>query len=222
MNRVGGALLGATAGVVAATVAFSALAVAAPAAAVTSSIEASSLGGALVDPAGPAQAALGALAGDTVIATVMRLKSAVGEQRFATDSRAELALPATERGELARAAGVEARLLDMLNRSRVGADSGPVARSTTLDDAAAAEARKLYVRAGRRARSAEAILVSMGVPVVDAAELIALGASPGSVHQGIVEEAAVHDTILDPRYSKAGIATYRGPYGLLTVVFLAS
>lgn len=221
MNRAGGAFFAAGAGLLVATVVASVVAVLPPAAPVTRQLEASVIGRSLVDPDGAPQAVLGALSGDHVIAKVLMLQDTVGDPRLVADRDPALDLPAVPEAQLRDADKAELKLLDLVNRSRVDAAAAPVLRSAALDEVAAAVAWRTYQTGRSDGMRTQERLVAAGLPAVRAAEILALGVSPGSVHQAIEEDRDSERDALRPGFTRAGVGAVHGPYGLMAVVVLA-
>ena len=218
-DRLGGAAFGGIAGVLVATVVLSALVLMPLPPAWRAQLDASTTVSFLVEPEGTPQAALGVVAGDRVAGTVLALQDVIGERRLVGGARS-VALPPTRREELVVAGGASDRVYGLLNESRVDMGVDPLARSRTLDGVARALALDVYT-SGRFAVAAdvEARVEAAGVPVVDAAQVLGLGVTAPSVHEGLLEDSTAART-LGGGYRRMGVAAVGGPLGLITVVVL--
>ncbi len=221
-NRAAGAGFAGLAGLLVATVALSAVALMPVPDALQDRLEASVLAGYLTDPDGPPQTALGVLAGDRVAATALDLQDLFGERRLIGGSQ-RVALPPADQDDVELESAASQRVYGLVNESRVTAGSDPLTRSDVLDGVAAQAAFDVYTT-GRFvvAGDVEHRVEAAGVPVVAAAELLGLGISAPSVHEGLVAEPDVAETLADASFRRMGVAAVDGPLGLVTVVILAA
>ncbi len=221
-NRAAGAGFAGLAGLLVATVALSAAALMPIPAAWEARLETSALAGYLTDPDGAPQAALGVLAGDRVTATALDLQDLFGERRLIGGPQ-RVALPPADRDEVELESDASLRVYGLVNESRVAAGSDPLTRSEVLDGVAREAAFDVYTT-GRFVvdGDVERRVEAAGVPVVTAAQLLGLGISAPSVHEGLVAEPEVAETLEDDSFRRMGVAAVDGPLGLVTVVILAA
>jgi uncharacterized membrane protein required for colicin V production len=225
INRVAGAGLAILAGVFVATVAISLLAVLPVPAAVADELEASSIAGALTDPEGMPQSVLGVVSGDRVISTVISLQDLFGERRVVGDETVVVFLPSAKPGELATGSRQQNRMIEFVNRERIAAGVDPVVASEGLSALAEEYARQIYTTGRFSHVDADGMglddrLDAAGVPTVRSGEVLALGISPKSVHEGIMAEPTQRAILLDPGFRSIGVGAIRGPLGLLIVEIL--
>ena len=222
MNRVGGAGFAGMAGLLAATVGLSLIALLPLSGSWQQRLDESTIAGFLTEPDGLPQTVMGFVGGDGVVATVLDLENLVGE-RHLVGSASSMALPPADQDELRHAKKASRRLYDLVNESRVDAGTDPLARSDVLDDLAVDMAFDLYTSGRFRLDlDVEGRVEAAGLPVVEAAEVIGLGATPGSVHEGFLDEPRAVAALEAGGFRRVGVAAVRGPLGLVTVVLLAA
>ena len=225
LNRAAGAGFAILAGAFVATVVISLLAVLPVPAAVADELEASSIAGALTDPEGMPQSVLGVVSGDRVISTVISLQDLFGERRVVGDEAAVVLLPPAKPGQLSVGERQRDRMVDLVNRERVAAGLDPVVASEGLSALAEDYARQIYTT-GRFSHvdvnglGLDDRLAAAGVPTVRSGEVLALGISPKSVHEGIMAAPTQRAVVLDPGFRAIGVGAIRGPLGLLVVEIL--
>jgi hypothetical protein len=225
LNRVAGAGFAILAGVFVATVVISLLAVLPVPAAVADELEASSIAGALTDPDGMPQSVLGVVSGDRVISTVISLQDLFGERRVIGDETVVVLLPPAKPGELSAGERQQNRIIELVNRERVAEGLDPVVASDGLNALAEEYARRIYTT-GRFSHIDEDglglddRLDTVGVPTVRSGEVLALGISPKSVHEGVMAQPSQRAILLDPGFRSIGVGAIRGPLGLLVVEIL--
>lgn len=224
-NRLGGAGFSALAGILAATVVVSVLALLPIPDGPASALQESSLVGAMTDAGGVPQWFLGLVSFDRVMAAALELQSVAGDHRLVAPKRGRITIEPAAADQLDIASKAASRLADLVNVARVGATVDPLARSDALDDVALDHALALYA-AGRLAHNVgsgrvEVRLAAAEIPVVTAGEAIALATSPRSAQEIILADSAGGADIANPAYRRLGVAAIRGPLGLLVVVVFA-
>ena len=221
-NRVAGAGLAGIGGLVVATVAVSALALMSLPDSVSDRLEGSTITRFLTEPGAPPQEILSVLAGDRVASTVLDLRDLVGD-RHLVGTADRIALPPAERGDLEHRIGASGKVYDLVNKDRVEAGADPLARFEPLDDLARVMAFDVYTT-GRFVimDDLERRVEAAGIPVVSAVEVLGLGATAPSVHEGLVRKPDVARTLSRDGYRRMGVAAVDGPLGLVTVVILAA
>lgn len=221
MNRAGGAGFAVLAGLLVATVALSVLALLPLSEDWEQRVDDSAIAAFLIEPDGLPQTALGLVGGDSVVSTVLDLQDLVGERHLVA-SASRITLPPADAEDLKYAQRDSTKVYELVNASRVDAGSDPLVRSGVLDGVAEELAMDVYT-SGRFGTSSdvEARIEDSGLPVVAAVEVVGLGASPDSVHEGLVGEPATASTLEGAEFRRMGVAAVRGPIGLVTVVLLA-
>ena len=221
MNRVAGAGFAAIAGLLVATVVLSVLALMSLGESWDDRLDESAIATFLTEPDGLPQTVLGVVGGDTVVATVLDLEDLVGD-RHLVGTASHISLPPADLDELKYAKKASTRVYDLVNKTRVDADSDPLSRSDVLDDLAQEMAFDLYT-SGRFGLEpdVEERIEDAGLPVVNAAEVIGLGVSAGSVHEGFLDVPEAVETLEGDDFRRMGVAAVRGPLGLVAVVLLA-
>lgn len=221
VNRLAGAGLALVAGLLLATLTLTVLSVAPVAEGLEQQIDESAIAGALLEQDGPALMALGALSGDRVLNTVIDLQDTVGGRHLVADSSPVVIPPATS-DDLTVAAPAGEKVHGLVNDTRVRAGTDPLPRTKRLDAIAEETAIAAYQSGQLVRRPVQARLEDAGIPVVTASEVLGLGVSPASVHEGLLADGAAAGTLMDGSYRRMGVAAVRGPLGLLTVVVLAN
>jgi hypothetical protein len=222
MNRSAGSGFAAIAGVLVATLALSVLELMPLSESWQERLDGSAIAGFLIEPDGLPQSLIGFVGGDGVIATVLDLENLVGD-RHLVGSAVVTALPPADRDDLRHAKKASTRMYDLIDGTRVDAGADPLTRSDVLEGLAVEMAFDLYATGRFRLDpDLEERVEAAGLPVVEAAEVIGLAATPGSVHEGFVDRSEASAALEGRGFRRIGVAAVRGPLGLVTVVLLAA
>lgn len=222
MNKVGGAGLGLAWGVFLATLLLTLGVILPMPPSVAETLDGSAVSRALTDPDGVAQETFRGLAGDRVVEALVNLRDVFGERRVVIEGDERIELPPADADDLEPAAGAAVEVFELLNRARVDAGLDPLAWSAALADVGAAHAEEMY-RAGFFSHLSPVTgtvgdrLAAAGIAFSTAGENLALAASPGEVHGGLMESPGHRANILSDSYRRVGIGVVRGPLGLMTV-----
>ena len=189
-NRLGGAAFSGLAGILAATIVVSVLTLLPLPDGPTEAMEGSSLVGAMTDPDGLPQAAVGLISLDRVLARALELQEVAGEHRLVAPARGGIDIAAAERQELSIRGKAANHAADLFNRERVSAGSDPLSRSDALDQIALDHALALY-QAGRLSHNSgagrvAARLEAADIPNVNAGEVVVLAQSVRSATEAMV------------------------------------
>lgn len=185
-------------------------------------LEESAVAGALTDPDGLPQRALGLLSGDRVLELSLRIRDVTGRDQAVASPNSPLVLPSSDPDELERLADVEGTVLDLLNRERVAADVDPLPLATGIGDVAYRLALDGYTTGHieiLEEGELRDLLNDAGIPTVASAELIVLAAGPESAHAALADQMST--TMNTVEVTRVGIAVVKGPFGLLVVELFA-
>jgi len=134
-------------------------------------------------------------------------------------------LPPAKPGQLSAGERQQNRIIELVNRERVAEGLDPVVASDGLSALAEEYAGQIYTT-GRFSHIDEDglglddRLDAAGVPTVRSGEVLALGISPKSVHEGVMAQPSQRAIVLDPGFRSIGVGAIRGPLGLLVVEIL--
>lgn len=221
-DRAGGAGLASLWGVFLMTVVLSLATLSPLPAAVDESLDRSSVARALVDPQGVPQAVFSRLAGDRIVASLISLQRLFGERRVVIGPDETIAIPPADAEALDRDQAAAADVFDRLNRARIDDGLAPLAWSDALSEVAAGHAFDMYTN-GYFAHTSPSTggladrLRMASIPYRVAGENLALAASPGDVHRGLMDSPGHRANILGADYRRVGVAVVAGPLGLMTV-----
>jgi uncharacterized membrane protein required for colicin V production len=202
LNRAAGATLGAVYAAVIAVVVLSLAAALPLPSAVAAELESSKLVRRVVDPEGPAQRAVGAVAGDRAMQSMIWLRR-VADDWLLEGSGDDIALPQTDDRAFRPSVEAAARVAAAIDDARIQAGEPPLAWSPQLGVVAVARAGSIY-----RSGSLDA-----AAPVPDVEERVMLVATI---------EAAARAIDGHGGFSSAGIGVVDGPYGLLVVMLVGA
>jgi uncharacterized protein YkwD len=222
INRVGGAGVAVAWGVFLATILLSLAAVAPMPQAVAEQLDDSAVTQTLTDPDGVPQEVFTTLAGDRIVETLLNIREVFGTRRVILEGEESLTFQGVERGDLAADPEAAGEVFDLLNRARLDGGADPLAWSPALADVAASHATEMYADGYFSHVSAETGTVSdrlaaAGIPFVLAGENLALAATPGQVHDGLMDSTGHRENILRREFRRVGVAAVDGPLGLMTV-----
>lgn len=217
LNRVGGASAAGIIWIFLASVVLTLLSVLPTPESIEDQLDRSAVTAALTEPDGFAQRVIAVIGGDQGFASAVALERLLGTHDVVAAAPV-VTLPRTAVSDLTPDEKTARKLFDEVNRERVASGFDPLAWSNPLGDVAAGQARRAY-RTGRIERlteaEAEEALVAASIPVVDAAQSMALAPTREALHAAMVASAYDMETMHDPGYSRLGVAVVRGPYGLL-------
>ena len=162
------------------------------------------------------------LAGDRVLESLVNLRRLLGTESVVLEGSAVREIPAAAEDDLAADPEAARELFDLANLARVEAGAGPLSWSPVLAEAASAHGREMY-REGffshisPQSGSAAERVAAAGIPFAAVGENLALAPTAAVVHQGLLESPSHRETMLDARFTRAGVAVWEGPLGLMTV-----
>jgi len=222
IDRAGGAALAASWGASLLLVLLSLLLVLPLPAPVGRHLEASVISRALTAPDGVPQAVFRSLSGDRIIPALLRLREAVGARQVIVEDDEVVALPAVAAEDLRPDSGAATAVFDLLNRARIDAGQDPLAWSPALSEVALGHALEMYVEGYFSHRSpvtgtVGGRLEAAGIAYSVAGENLALAATTGQVHDGLMGSPGHRENILLPEFRRVGVAVVAGPLGLMTV-----
>ena len=222
IDRAGGAVLAAAWGGFLAMVLLSLALILPLPEAVGSQIDSSVLSRTLIDPGGVPQRVFQALSGDRVVQALLSLREVLGERRVVIEDEETVAFPAADAGELEHDAGAAGEVFDLLNRARVDAGVDPLAWSPALSLVAEGHAAEMYLEGYFSHRSPATGTVgdrleAAGITYLVAGENLALAATVGEAHQGLMGSPGHRENILRAEFRGVGVGVVVGPLGLMTV-----
>jgi uncharacterized protein YkwD len=222
MNRAGGAGLALAWGLFLATLLLTLGMVLPMPPSVAEALEDSAVTRTLTNPDGAPQRVFNRLSGDRIVEALLNLQETVGVRRVVLEGGEVVDLPAAEPGDIEARPGEAAQVFELLNRARVDAGVDPLAWSPGLADVAVGHAVEMY-REGYFSHLSTATgavgdrLAAAGITYRVSGENLALAASPGEVHAGLMESAGHRQNIESGDYRRVGVGAVRGPLGLMTV-----
>jgi len=221
LNRLAGGGAGVVYGLILATLLLTLMKIAPAPDEVDQQMEQSVVAATLTAPDGPVQTAVGVVAGDRVMQTVIALEELFGERALAIDEDAEVRLPPVGDGFLQPSSEAAREVYDALNRERVSAGVAPLTWADELARVAQSRADEMYrtgeLGATARVESLPDRLAGAGIPTVVHAETRALAATPAGVHEAIVGSEPQRSKALDDTFDRVGVGVVSGPFGLMTV-----
>lgn len=222
MNRVGGAGLAMAWGLFVSTLALSLAVILPMPAAVADYIDDSAMSRTLTDPDGPAQGVFRSLSGDRIVEALLNLRHLVGERQVIVEDDQVVTFPPVPGDDLEAAPEAAMEIYDSLNRARVDEGLDPLAWSPALTEVGAGHAAEMYLEGYFAHVSPETGTVGdrlqdAGIVYVVAGENLALAATTGQVHEGLMGSPGHRANILGDAYRRVGVGVVSGPLGLMVV-----
>ena len=176
----------------------------------------------LTDPGGVPQEVFTTLAGDRIVEALLNLRQVLGTRQVILENDDVVRFPPVDGDELEADPGAASEIFELLNRARVDAGEDPLAWSPALTRVGAGHAAEMYLEGYFSHVSGETGTVgdrleAAGIPFVLAGENLALAATPGQVHEGLMDSPGHRENILRPEFRRVGIAVVSGTLGLMTV-----
>lgn len=225
LNRLGGALFSAGAGLIVTTLVLSVVAAINPSDTITERLEESTIAGYLVDDDAVPQNVLGVLAGDRILASTIRLQSLFGRAN-ALASASIIDIPTTDPDDVLVNNKAADRIADRSNRLRVRADLDPLARAPRVDDVALEYAREIatsgrFTLAGPDGSNARDRVEAAGLRFDGAIEIVALGSTASSINDAIEADERSR-SVVEGDHRRIGVGVVVTTNGLVAVVILTS
>ena len=223
LNRVGGGLFSAGAGLIVITLVFSVVAAINPSDGISERIDDSIIAGYLTDEDALPQGVLGLLAGDRILATTIRLQGLFGEAN-ALATAAVVGLPETAEEDVVVNNKAPDRIADRTNRVRVRRDVEPLARAPRVDAVALERARQIAISGqfsliSPDGTSAQDRIDAAGLRFDGAVEIVVLGATAASIMDAVeADEGTLSIAAGDHR--RIGVGVVRSVNGLVAVILL--
>jgi uncharacterized protein YkwD len=189
---------------------------------VAAQLEDSAVTRTLTDPDGVPQEVFTTLAGDRIVEALLNLRQTLGTRQVVLEGEETAEFPPAAGADLEADPGSAQDVFERLNRARVDAGEDPLAWSPALARVAAGHAAEMYLEGYFSHVSEETGTVgdrleAAGIPFVVAGENLALAATTGQVHEGLMESPGHRENILRPEFRRVGVAVVSGPLGLMTV-----
>lgn len=221
-NKVGGAVFAAGWGWVLATVVFSLLALAPLPPVWQETLDGSQVASALVDPDQPVQAAFRRLSGDDTLTAALGLDALLDGQHLVLEPDEQYPLEAADPAVLERRPELEAEMVDLVNDERLDGGLVLLAANPVLSQVAADYARDMaeggfFGHVDPTGRTVVDRVDEAGVPYRVVGENLALAATLGVAHDGLMASEGHRANILGPSWSEIGIGVIEGPRGLIAV-----
>ena len=177
---------------------------------------------ALAGPEALPRQAFQKLAGDDVLDTLLALGSQLGQSRVVLDEDDVVAIDPAEPDQLASEPKASAELLALTNRERLAVDENPLAWSDILAAVARRHAEEMYLEGYVSHVSPTTGIVvdrvrAAGVNLFVVGENLALASNARAVHDGFMDSPGHRENLLRPEFDRIGIASVRGPLGLMVV-----
>ena len=189
---------------------------------ITDPLDASTLVEALTNPELPTQQAFHSVAGDRALESVLALQRLVGNREVVVGVGERIELEPQEASQLVPDEEAALEVFAMLNAERVRAGVDPLSWSEGLESVGQGHATEMYVE-GYFAHESPVTgdvgdrLQDDGLRYRLAGENLALAATPGLVHEGLMRSAGHRENIERPEFVRVGIAVIDGPLGLMVV-----
>lgn len=222
INRVGGAGLASAWGIFLATLVLTVGVVLPMPPSISDQLDSSAVTRTLTDPDGLAQEVFNELAGNRLVAGVLRLRELVGSRRVVIGPGESLVTPAADPGDLEDYPDTAQLVFELLNEARVAEGRTPLIWSDALAGVAASHAREMYLE-GYFAHESPTTgdvgdrLSSAGIGFSVAGENLALAATAHEVHDGLMDSPGHRANMLSDEFEFGGVAVVSGPLGLMTV-----
>ena len=177
---------------------------------------------ALAGPEALPRQAFQKLAGDDVLDTLLALGSKLGRSRVVLDEDDVVAIDPAEPDQLEGEPKASAELLALTNRERLAVDENPLAWSDILAAVARRHAEEMYLEGYVSHVSPTTGTVvdrvrAAGVNLFVVGENLALASNARAVHDGFMDSPGHRENLLRPEFDRVGIASVRGPLGLMVV-----
>ncbi|MDH3517856.1 MAG: CvpA family protein [Acidimicrobiia bacterium] len=177
---------------------------------------------ALAGPEALPRQAFQKLAGDDVLDTLLALGSKLGQSRVVLDEDDVVAIDPAEPDQLVGEPKASAELLALTNRERLAVDENPLAWSDILAAVARRHAEEMYLEGYVSHVSPTTGIVvdrvrAAGVNLFVVGENLALASNARAVHDGFMDSPGHRENLLRPEFDRIGIASVRGPLGLMVV-----
>ncbi len=188
----------------------------------TDPLDNSTLVDTLTNPELPTQQAFHSLAGDRALESVLALQRLVGNREVVVGVGERIELEPQDVSDLKPNDEAALEVFALLNAARVAAGVDPLAWSDGLEDVGEGHATEMYVD-GYFAHESSVTgdvgdrLQDHGLRYRLAGENLALAATPGLVHEGLMRSDGHRENIERPEFVRVGIAVVDGPLGLMVV-----
>ena len=162
------------------------------------------------------------LLGDRTLESLVNINRLVGRSQVVIEGDHSVELPVADSRELVERPDSARELFAKINLARIEQGVGTVAWSEALADVAGGHGREMYEQGyfshnSPAAGSLDDRLDASGIPVRAAGENLALSPTVSSVHEGLLSSESHRATMLDPRFTRVGVAALEGPLGLMVV-----
>ena len=213
LNRLGGAALGILYTAVLAVIVLTLMSAAPLPVAVADEVDRSAVAAYVAEPVGPAQQALGVVAGDRALQSMAWIRSAVDDW-VVDPAVTNITLPEIAGDANVHASVVAAEdLFNRINQTRIDDGLEPLVWSQPMSLVATTRALTAYQTGLLVSPSSiEERLISAGVQFRNADERLVLAAT-GEVLAGVMDATGT--------YTSMGVGIVEGPYGLIAVVVTA-
>ena len=151
---------------------------------------------------------------------MINLDGVGGPGRVVIDGSDRVGIPPSDDISADREAGLA--IFDLLNLARVAEGLAPLAWSEGLAEIGDGHAFEMYTdgffsHSSNSTGSVADRLRSAGIPFVVVGENLALAPTVDNVHEGLLASPSHAANMLEARFRRVGIGTYRGPLGLMVV-----
>ncbi len=190
--------------------------------AVGESIEESNVASALTDPELFPQRMFHTVAGDRVLESLLNLDRLVGREKVIVEEDETVPIPAAAPDDLRADEKSAEEIFELANRSRIEEGLDPLAWSLPLSAVGEGHATEMYV-AGYFSHTSPTTgtvadrMSSAGIPYLVVGENLALAATAGTAHDGLMDSPAHRSNILSAEFTRLGVGVVRGPLGLMVV-----
>lgn len=224
MNRIGGAAVAASWGVVIVVVLVN-IAAALPGDSWDSTIEGSTVAQAIAGKDAIPQRVFGNLITGGAFSALSSLQSIFGDERAVPNGREVLNIPPAPKAETRLVRGDVDLVLERINERRTSDTVGALLPTDAIRGVAESRGTTMYKK-GRVSRNTPAggsvtdDLDAIGIRLEVDGEALALAATTRAAIDALFENPEATDLLLSPAFDRVGVAIVEGPTGILLVVVL--
>ncbi|MDH3261812.1 MAG: CvpA family protein [Acidimicrobiia bacterium] len=185
-------------------------------------ISESSVASALTDPDAFPQRMFHTVAGDRVLEALLNLDRLVGREKIILEEDETLAIPPADPGDIRRDEKAALEIFELVNRARIEEGLDPLAWSAPLAEVGELHATEMYIE-GYFSHTSQTTgtgadrISEAGIPYRIIGENLALAATAGTAHSGLMDSPGHRANILGSGFTRVGIGVIRGPLGLMVV-----
>jgi membrane protein required for colicin V production len=225
MNRIGGAAVAATWGVVLVLVIVNVARVLPMPESLDQSIEESTIIEAIAGEESVPQSMFGLVGDNAIFGPLRSLQNLFGQSRVVPIGNEVVVIPPAPADELRQVRDEVGLVIERINEGRTGTSAGALFESTGLIDVAESRAANMYVT-GRLSRdtppggSLTNDLAAAGILLAVDGEALALASTSRAATDALFETGETLALLMSPQFDRVGVSLVEGPTGTLLLVVL--